>query len=151
MEGYKLDIREAMRIIVFFFSNETCWKSDPGKWRKTNMYQNYISKKIKYVSSLRDQKWVFTLVFSYKVSKCYLLSRVQFFVTPWTVVFQDPLSMGLSRQEYWSGLSFASPGNLPDRDQTLVSWISGNFFPIWAIREGKICASHDSLKLNFIF
>ena len=33
---------------------------------------------------------------------------------PWTVAFQDHLSMGFSRQEYWSGLSFPSPGNLPD-------------------------------------
>ena len=42
------------------------------------------------------------------------LSRVRLFVTPWTVVYQDPLSMGFSRQEYWSGLPFPSPGDLPD-------------------------------------
>ena len=36
------------------------------------------------------------------------------FVTPWTVTCQAPLSMGFSRQEYWSGLSFPSPGDLPD-------------------------------------
>ena len=35
-------------------------------------------------------------------------------VTPWTVARQAPLSMGFSRQEYWSGLPFPSPGNLPD-------------------------------------
>ena len=34
------------------------------------------------------------------------LSRVQLLVTPWTVAYQAPLSMGFSRQEYWSGLSF---------------------------------------------
>ena len=34
--------------------------------------------------------------------------------TPWTVVCQAPLSMGFSRQEYWSGLLFPSPGVLPD-------------------------------------
>ena len=34
--------------------------------------------------------------------------------TPWTVGFQAPLSMGFSRQEYWSGLPFSSPGDLPD-------------------------------------
>ena len=43
-----------------------------------------------------------------------LLTHVQFFATPWTVAHQDPLSMGLSRQEYWSGLPFPSPQNLPD-------------------------------------
>ena len=42
------------------------------------------------------------------------LSRVQLFATPWTVDCQAPLSMGFSRQEYWSGLPFPSPGDLPD-------------------------------------
>ena len=35
-------------------------------------------------------------------------------MTPWTVVHQAPLSMGFSRQKYWSGLPFPSPGDLPD-------------------------------------
>ena len=42
------------------------------------------------------------------------LSRVRFFATPWTGAHQAPLSMGFSREEYWSGLPFLSPGNLPD-------------------------------------
>ena len=42
------------------------------------------------------------------------LSRVQLFVTPRTVAYQAPLSIGFSRQEYWSGLPFTSPGDLPD-------------------------------------
>ena len=42
------------------------------------------------------------------------LSRVQLFATPWTVVYQAPPSMGFSRQEYWSGLPFPSPGGLPN-------------------------------------
>ena len=42
------------------------------------------------------------------------LSRVRLFVTPWTIAYQAPPSMGFSRQEYWSGLPFPSPGNLPD-------------------------------------
>ena len=41
------------------------------------------------------------------------LSRVQLFVTVWTVAHQAPQSMGFSRQEYWSGLPFPSPGDLP--------------------------------------
>ena len=44
----------------------------------------------------------------------YLLSRVQLFVTPQTVAHQTPLSMGFSRQEYWSGLPFPSLGDLPN-------------------------------------
>ena len=42
------------------------------------------------------------------------LSHVQLFATPWTVAHQAPLSMGFSRQEYWSGLPFPPPGDLPD-------------------------------------
>ena len=38
---------------------------------------------------------------------------VTLFATPWTVTCQAPLSMGFSRQEYWSGLPFPSPGDLP--------------------------------------
>ena len=41
------------------------------------------------------------------------LSRVRLFATPWTVAYQAPPSMGFSRQEYWSGLPFPSPEDLP--------------------------------------
>ena len=50
----------------------------------------------------------------YKVKvKVKLLSRVRLFATPWTVAHQAPLSMGFSRQEYWSGLPFPSIWDLP--------------------------------------
>ena len=42
------------------------------------------------------------------------LSPVQLFETPWTVAYEAPSSMGFSRQEYWSGVPFSSPGDLPD-------------------------------------
>ena len=42
------------------------------------------------------------------------LSRVQLSATPWTVAYQASPSMGFSKQEYWSGLPFPSPGDLPD-------------------------------------
>ena len=42
------------------------------------------------------------------------LSRIRLFGSPWTVAYQAPPSMGFSRQEYWSGLPFPSPGDLPD-------------------------------------
>ena len=42
------------------------------------------------------------------------LSRVRLFATPWTVAHQAPQSMEFSRQEYWSGLPFPSPGDLPN-------------------------------------
>ena len=43
-----------------------------------------------------------------------MLSRVQLFETPGTVAYQAPPSMEFSRQEYWSGLPFPSPGDLPN-------------------------------------
>ena len=47
------------------------------------------------------------------------------FATPWTVVHQDPPSMGFPRQEYWSGFSFPSPGDLPDpRTEPVITWLS---------------------------
>ena len=46
------------------------------------------------------------------VCVCELLSRVQPFATPWAVAHQAPLSMGFSRQEYWSGLPCPPPGDL---------------------------------------
>ena len=42
------------------------------------------------------------------------LSRVRLSATPWTVAYKAPLSREFSRQEYWSGLPFPSPGDLPD-------------------------------------
>ena len=52
------------------------------------------------------------------------LSRVQLFATPWTVARQAPLSMGSSRQEYWSGLPCPPPGGLPDPGIKLASLMS---------------------------
>ena len=43
-----------------------------------------------------------------------LVSQLHLIATPWTVAHQPPLSMGFSRQEYWSGLPCPSPGDLPD-------------------------------------
>ena len=64
------------------------------------------------------------------------LSRARLFTTPWTVAYQAPLSMGFYRQEYWSGLPFPSPGDLPwPRDQTQISRIAGRCFNLWATRD----------------
>ena len=60
------------------------------------------------------------------------LSRVQLFATPWTVACHAPLSMGFSRQEYWSGVPFPSPGDLHHPGMEPVSLTSpalaGRFF-----------------------
>ena len=65
---------------------------------------------------------------------------VQLFVTLWTVAHQAPLSMGLSRQEYWSGLSFPPPGDRPNpgiKPASLMSLaLAGRFFTTSATRKG---------------
>ena len=49
--------------------------------------------------------------------------------TPWTVALEGPLSMEFPRQEYWSGLPFSSPGDLPDPGIKPVSpALAGGFF-----------------------
>ena len=58
-----------------------------------------------------DIRWKLVLILVMVVKS---LSRVRLFVTPWTVAPQAPPSIGFSRQKYWSGLPFPSPGNLPD-------------------------------------
>ena len=69
-------------------------------------------------------------------------------VTPWTVGCQAPLSMGFSRKEHWSGLSFPPPGDLPDSGTEHISpaspEVAGRFFTCWAIR-----GSPMSFKVRF--
>ena len=85
------------------------------------------------------------------------LSRVRFFATPWTIASQAPLSMGFSRQEYWSGLPFPSPGDLSNpgikprspalQADTLFSKPTGKFFPnailytLWSCQTPFWCLS----------
>ena len=58
-----------------------------------------------------------------------MLSWDWLFATPWTVVRQAPLSVGFSRQEYWSGLPFPTPGDLPNPESEPASpALAGRFF-----------------------
>ena len=68
------------------------------------------------------------------VCVCELLSCVQLFVIPWTTVRQALLTMEFSRQEYWSGLPFPSPGHLPNPGVEPMS-------PTWQV---------DSLSLSHL-
>ena len=69
-------------------------------------------------------------------------SRVQLFMTLWTAAHQTPLSMGFSRQEYWSGLPHPPPGDLPDPGTEPASLKSpalpGRFFTASATWEAWI-------------
>ena len=94
------------------------------KWNKDRFTQNPVYKYlfVQYVA-------LFTLTPKWKQHKCLslgksiskmwyshkwnVLSHVWLFATPWTVAHQAPLSMEFSRQEYWIGLPFPPPGDLP--------------------------------------
>ena len=63
------------------------------------------------------------------------------FVAPWTAARQAPLSMGFSGQEYWTGLPFFTPGDLPDPGIELLSLgcaaSAGDFFTNYATWEAE--------------
>ena len=96
-------------LLLFFATTDHSWI---GLWRgkKWNLYDSQWQTTSSVVGpgssfkSLPKAKW--------KV-KVKSLSRVWLFATPWTVAHKAPPSMGFSRQEYWSGLPFPSPGDLP--------------------------------------
>ena len=70
------------------------------------------------------------------------------FVTPWTIACQAPLSMGFSRQEYWSGLPFPSPDDLTDPGiEPSSSALAGGFFTEWATKEASdTCSTMMNLE-----
>ena len=79
--------------------------------------------------------WLLYIVFWFQllmIACAQSFSLVQLFATSWTVAHQTPLSMGSYRQDYWSGLPFPLPGNLPDpgiKPTSLASpALAGRFF-----------------------
>ena len=67
------------------------------------------------------------------------LSHVCLFATPWTVAHQAPPSMGFSREEYWSGLPFPSPGDLPAPEGwEVISLLRQTFFLFVLTKKKKL-------------
>ena len=84
------------------------------------------------------------------------LSHLQLFATPWTAAYQAPPSMGFSRQEYWSGLPFPSPGDLPDpgiepRSPTLQADALTSEPPGKVVVFSNLRLSHVSFLLSSFF
>ena len=79
----------------------------------------------------QPRKSLYMLLTEFAVCACMhtkLLNHVRLFVTLWAVAHQAPLSMGFSRQEYWSALPCPRLGNLPDPGIKPMSLT----FPVWA-------------------
>ena len=80
--------------------------------------------------------WVCLYVFS-------RFSCVRLVATPWTVAHQAPLFMGFSSQEYWSGLPFPSPGDLPDPGIEPTSpALAGGFFTAEPLGKTNVLSRH---------
>ena len=95
--------------------------------------------------------WLLLIPLPACVLSCF--SRVRFFETLWTVACQAPLPMGFSRQEYWSGLPFPSPGDLPDpgikfaslalqADSLPMSHRGSPLIPLCALEGERISTGH---------
>ena len=100
-----------------------CTESDtPERVTHTHSLKSKFSL---YLDSLPGLK-AFILIFIVES-----LNHVQLVETPWTITFQSSLSMGFPRQEYWSGLPFPSPGDLPDpgNEPTSLAW-QADCFPL---------------------
>ena len=98
-----------------FFPSMVRWRFVHYIWLSYLSFLNYLLKKRSIVNSQCCINFRCTVKwFSYTWSEVKSLSRVRLFATPWTVARQAALSMGFSRQEYWSGLPFPSPRDLPD-------------------------------------
>ena len=73
-------------------------------------------------------------IYMKKWSEVKSLSRVRLFATPWTVAHQAPLSIEFFRQEYWSGLPFLPPGDIPDPGIEPGSpSLQADAFTVWAM------------------
>ena len=85
------------------------------------------------------------------MSMCWVIIRVSFFTTPWTVSLQILLSMEFPRQEYWSGLLFPTPRDLPNLGIELVPpTLADGFFTTEPPGKpsGYISLLNNNIKLN---
>ena len=98
---------------------------------------------------IQESQWNLSRINTKKTAGVGLLdSHVQLFVASWTVAHQGPLSLEVSRQEYWSRLPFPTPGDLPDpgiEPESLAS-PAGRFFTADATWETLTYESQTVLK-----
>ena len=88
--------------------------------------------------------------FVFQVLCVQLLSCVRFFMTPWTVALQAPLSMGFSRREYWSGLPCPPPGDIPnpgiEPESPVAPALQADSLPLY--HWGSPCRQHPLWNLE---
>ena len=105
--------------VIYLEERNVIWDVS-NLWDITTDTENKVSQTLHQISKSSSHTWVpkdkksGSTILLTKERKVKLLSHVRLFVTQWTVAHQAPLSMGFSRQEYWSGLPFPSTGDLPN-------------------------------------
>ena len=125
--GWEDPLEKEMAIHFRTIAWKIPWTEEPGRlqpmgWQRVghdwatslHFHSLLISILIMYTCNTLSRAWTKKSSPALDHVKVKLLSRVHLFATPWTVAYQAPLSMGFSRQEYWSGLPFPSPGDLPN-------------------------------------
>ena len=118
-----------------------------------NPWRVWKSKKVWHQKMPPGQKAFDMLLGKKERKKVKSLCRVWLFAAPWTVARQAPLSMGFSRQEYWSGLSFLLQGIFPNQ-RSNPACTAGRCFILWATREallgkkeGQLLTPPERIKL----
>ena len=119
-----------------------------GKWRQTD-HRPFLGRRLSLL--FHHPHWLLARGTLHRWGEnphAQLISHVQLFATPWNIAHRAPLSTGLSRQEYCSGLPFPSPGDLPDPGikpkSTASHVLEGGFFTTGKL-PGKPQHWHQSL------
>ena len=109
-----MSFKQQLLILMFSLSifYELYFQSQPVKLYLIRGHENFLQCLGFTCFSIIYSEVIFVQDERYEV--CKSLSCVRLFETPWTVAHQTPPSRRFSRQEYWSGLPFPSPGDLPD-------------------------------------
>ena len=106
-------------------------------------YLNFAKKKKNFFFPLTSRVYILLI-------SCEVMSDS---FTPWTITYQTPLSMGFSRQEYWRGLPFPSPGDLPNQGSNLClpGLLQADSLPLspWQARVSQsIYLIHPSIQIK---
>ena len=109
------------------------WRATVNRVAKSKTRLKQLSRSAQYIHYLEGNQGILSLpALNSSESESEVLSCVQLFAAPWAVAHQAPPSMEFSRQEYWNGLPFPTPGDLPDpgiKPMSLAfSALAGRFF-----------------------
>ena len=117
-----------LQISKFWYQTLTMWETIPSNFYHQN--RKYKCWKLSWYWTLHILRFCLsTHTYAFTLSP---FTGISLFVTPRVGAHQAPLSMEFSRQEYWSGLPFSSPGDLPDPGIDLVCpALQADFFTYW--------------------